>query len=149
MLVRLCEGRHDPDVARALARLAVSSYKKPPGIGPRPTGLGNACVAVLGTMPGVESIGLLAMLKTRVKVNSALKQIEKAFDTAAKREALDREAIEELVADVRLSAPLATYGVTTADLDPIVEDALADAVMANTPRPPHASDVRTILEAVL
>ena len=48
-----------------------------------------------------------------------------------------------------LSARLAAYGITTADLDPIVEDTLADAVMANTPRPPEASDVRTILEAVL
>src|SRR5262249_4692584 len=54
------------------------------------------CVATLGTLPGVEAVGQLAMLKTRVRFGTALKEVEKAFDAAAKREDLPREAIEEL-----------------------------------------------------
>ena len=95
-LVRLCSGREDRDLARALARLAVSSYRKVPKIGPRLVSLGNACVSVLGTLPGIEAVGQLAMLKTRVKFGTALKEVEKAFDAAARRENLPREEIEEL-----------------------------------------------------
>lgn len=95
-LVFLCAGLDDKDVARALAKLTVSSYRKLPGIGPRLVSLGNACVGVLGTLPGVEAVGQLAVLKTRIKHGTAQKEVEKAFDAAAKRENLPREAIEEL-----------------------------------------------------
>ncbi len=53
-------------------------------------------MSVLGTLPGVEAVGQLAMLKTRVKFGTALKEVEKAFDAAAKRENLPRDEIEEL-----------------------------------------------------
>ncbi|WP_074316435.1 DUF4132 domain-containing protein [Singulisphaera sp. GP187] len=95
-LVFLCAGLDDREVARALAKLAISSYRKLPGVGPRLVSLGNACVSVLGTLPGIEAVGQLAMLKTRVKFGTALKEIEKAFDAAAKRENLPREEIGEL-----------------------------------------------------
>ncbi len=95
-LVRLCTGLDDREVARALAKLAASCYRKLPGVGPRLTTLGNACVAALGSMPGAEPIGQLAVLKTRIKINPVLKQIEKALDAAARRAGLPREAVEEL-----------------------------------------------------
>jgi alcohol dehydrogenase len=55
------------------------------------------------------------------------------------------EAIGELVTDVRLQGRLAAFGITAEDVPQLVEDTLADAVMANTPRPAGADDVRDIL----
>jgi hypothetical protein len=92
-----CAGlREDADLARALARLAISAYRKIPGKGPRLVSLGNACVTALGMMPGLPPIGQLAILKVKVKFGSAQKEIEKAFNAAAERENLPREDIEEL-----------------------------------------------------
>lgn len=91
-----CAGRDDRELARALAGLAISSYRKLPGIGPRLVALGNACVAALGSLPGAEPIALLAMLKSRVKLAATLKQVEGAFDAAARREGIPRAEIEEL-----------------------------------------------------
>ncbi len=92
-----CTGlREDADLARALARLAISAYRKIPGKGPRLVSLGNACVTALGMMPGLPPIGQLAILKVKVKFGSAQKEIEKAFNAAAAREKLPREDIEEL-----------------------------------------------------
>jgi alcohol dehydrogenase len=59
------------------------------------------------------------------------------------------DAIEALVDDVRLTARLGDFGIRPMDLPAIVDDALADAVMVNTPRFPEPEQVRTILDAVL
>lgn len=92
-----CAGlREDADLARALARLAISAYRKIRYKGPRLISLGNACVTALGMMPGLPPIGQLAILKVKVKFGTAQKEIEKAFNAAAAREKLPREEIEEL-----------------------------------------------------
>ncbi|MGH7131896.1 MAG: DUF4132 domain-containing protein [Phycisphaerales bacterium] len=85
-----------PDLARALGRLALTSYKKVPGLGPRAVRVGNAAVYSLGEMPGMDSLGQLAMLRVKVKFGGAQKAIEKALNAAAEREGLPREEIEEL-----------------------------------------------------
>ncbi|MGK7906955.1 MAG: DUF4132 domain-containing protein [Synechococcus sp.] len=95
-LVWLCADLAEVDVARALNKLAVSSYRKIPGIGPRCIKLGNACVWALGQMPTREAIAQLALLKVKVKFGTAQKGIEKALTAAAEREELPREEIEEL-----------------------------------------------------
>ena len=95
-LVWLCADLAEVDVARALNKLAVSSYRKIPGIGPRCIKLGNACVWALGQMPTREAIAQLALLKVKVKFGTAQKGIEKALTAAAEREGLPREEIEEL-----------------------------------------------------
>ena len=91
-----CGLREDDEAARALCKLAVISYKKLPGIGPRYVKIGNACVWALGNMPGLGAIGQLAILKTRVKFGTAQKLIAKAFDAAAKRAGLPVDEIEEM-----------------------------------------------------
>jgi hypothetical protein len=91
-----CGLREDAELARALARLALSAYRKIPGKGPRLVSLGNACVTALGLMPGSAPIGQLAVLKVKVKFGTAQKEIEKAFNAAATREGLPRDEIEEL-----------------------------------------------------
>jgi hypothetical protein len=93
-VVWCCAFREDAELARALARLALSAYRKIPGKGPRLVALGNACVTALGLMPGQAPIGQLAVLKVKVKFGTAQKEIEKAFTAAANREGLPPEEIE-------------------------------------------------------
>jgi hypothetical protein len=86
----------DRDLARALAALALSSYRKVPGKGPRMPALGNAALAALGSMPGLDAVGQLALLKVKVKFIPAQKEVGKALAAAAEREGLPVEEIEEL-----------------------------------------------------
>jgi alcohol dehydrogenase class IV len=58
-------------------------------------------------------------------------------------------AVEELVHEVRADRRLSDYGIARPDLSAIVDDALADPVINNTPRRPAAADVLSILEEVL
>lgn len=88
--------RPSADLARALGRLAISCYRKVPGVGPRAVKIGNAAVYALGRMPGRDSLGQLAMLRVKVKFGTAQKLLEKALNAAAEREGLPREEIEEL-----------------------------------------------------
>ncbi|AMV38321.1 DUF4132 domain-containing protein [Planctomyces sp. SH-PL62] len=92
-----CAGlQTDRDLARALAALALSAYRKIPGRGPRLISLGNAVVAALGMMPGMDAVGQLAILKLKIKFIPAQKEAEKALTAAASREGLPREDIDEL-----------------------------------------------------
>ncbi|MFG0285507.1 MAG: DUF4132 domain-containing protein, partial [Phycisphaerales bacterium JB039] len=91
-----CAQVHSPDLTRALGALAISCYRKVPGIGPRAVRIGNAAVWALGQTPGPEALGQLAMLRIKVKFGGAQKAIEKALDSAAAREGLPREEVEEL-----------------------------------------------------
>ncbi|MBL8762446.1 MAG: DUF4132 domain-containing protein [Phycisphaerae bacterium] len=86
----------DAPTARVLGALAMRSYQKVPGIGPRAVKVGHACIHALGQMPGTDSLAQLAMLKVKVKFIPAQKGIEKALTAAATRERLPREEIEEL-----------------------------------------------------
>jgi hypothetical protein len=95
-LVWCCGLQEDADLARAVAGLALSAYRKIPGKGPRLVSLGNACITALGLMPGLPPIGQLAVLKVKVRFGTAQKEIEKAFTAAAAREGLARDDIEEL-----------------------------------------------------
>lgn len=73
-------------------------------------------------------------------------------DTAATAEANAEAAVTAIAAlarDVGMTARLEDFGVTAADLDSLVEDTLADAVINNTPVPPTAAEIRTILEKAL
>ena len=92
-----CAGlQADRDLARALAALALSAYRKLPGRGPRLITLGHAAIAALGAMPGMDAVGQLALLKVKVKFIPAQKEVEKALTAAAKREGLPRDEVDEL-----------------------------------------------------
>lgn len=107
-LVWLCGRQEDREIARSLTTLAVSTYRKLTGIGPRCVRVGNACVWALGNMPGLTGIQQLALLKVKVKFGTAQSGIEKALTSAAEREKMPRDEIEEL------STP--TYGLSTVGL---------------------------------
>ena len=57
------------------------------------------------------------------------------------------EAVQALSARLGLTRKLGDFGVSESDFEQLAEDALADEVMANTPRFPTADEVRTILAA--
>lgn len=57
-LVWMCSLTDDRNLARALTRLAISSYKKVPGKGPRAVKVGNACVYAL--VPCREILDLIS-----------------------------------------------------------------------------------------
>ncbi|MEL6332377.1 MAG: hypothetical protein AAFQ76_07295 [Cyanobacteria bacterium J06626_26] len=107
-LVWLCADQTDIELVRAVGKLAISAYRKIPGVGPRCVKLGNACVWALGQMPTIEAIGQLALLKVKVKFGTAQKGIEKSLTAAAEREGLPREDIEELA--------VPTYGLSAVGL---------------------------------
>jgi hypothetical protein len=86
----------DDALTRAVAAVAVSAYRKVPGIGPRAVRVGNAAVYALSEMGTPEAVGHLAMLKVRVKFGTAQKEIEKAFNAAAEALSLPRDQIEEM-----------------------------------------------------
>jgi len=84
------------ELTRAVAAVAISAYRKVPGIGPRAIKVGNAAVYALSEMGSPEAVGHLAMLKVRVKFGTAQKEIEKAFNAAAEALSLPRDQIEEM-----------------------------------------------------
>lgn len=86
----------DEEIARALGALAISCYRKLPGVGPRAVKIGNAAVYALGSMPGRAAIGQLAILRIKLKMASVQKLILKALDRVAEREGIPRDQIEEM-----------------------------------------------------
>jgi hypothetical protein len=93
-LTQVLPGRHE--LARAITAVALSAYKKVPGIGPRAVKVGNAAVYALSEMGSTDAVGQLAILKVRVKFGTAQKEIEKAFTTSAEALGLARDQIEEM-----------------------------------------------------
>lgn len=84
------------EVCRAITRLAISTYRKVRGLGPRAVKVGNAAVYVLGEIANEEAVGQLAILKVRVKFGTAQKGIEKALAVTAERVGIPREELEEM-----------------------------------------------------
>ena len=84
------------ELARPIASVALSAYKKVPGVGPRAVKVGNAAVYALSEMGSTDAVGQLAILKVRVKFGTAQKEIEKAFTTSAEALGLARDQIEEM-----------------------------------------------------
>ncbi len=103
-LAWMCWLSEDRELARALTALALTAFKKLPGVGPRATRVGNASITALGMMPGLDAVGQLALLKVKVKFGTAQIAIGKALNAAAEREAMPREELEEM------SVP--AYGLT-------------------------------------
>jgi hypothetical protein len=84
------------ELVRALTAVALSAYRKAPGVGPRAVKVGNAAVYALSEMGSTDAVGQLAVLKARVKFGTAQKEIEKAFTTAAEALKLPRDQVEEM-----------------------------------------------------
>jgi hypothetical protein len=78
-LVWLCSASEDPDMAQALAELAISSYRA------KAVKIGSACLWALANMPIREGMAQLCILRDRITNHSARKKIEKALEVATER----------------------------------------------------------------
>ena len=83
-------------IAREVKLLGIYSFRKIPGVGAVSTRAGNACLHVLGQLPGLDSVAMLNELMQKVKYPSARRLIEKALDSAAELNNMSREDLEEL-----------------------------------------------------
>ncbi len=84
------------ELLRLITSVALSAYKKVPGVGPRAVKVGNAAVYALSEMSSIDAVGQLAMLSVRVRFGTAQKEIAKAFTAAAEALGLPRDQIEEM-----------------------------------------------------
>lgn len=123
-LVWTCANIPDDEAVRAVAQLAVSTGRKIRGRGPRSIKVMNACIHTLGHIATDEALGRLGVLKSKLKLASAQKEIAKAWCTVATRLNVSREDLEELAVPTygltnvgRLEEPLGdfTAGLTVAD----------------------------------
>jgi len=89
-LVWLCSQADDPEIARALATLAVSSHRT------KTTKVGNACFWALGNMSNFEGFAQLSLLRLDIKTNPARKNIARALESASKRLGVTANEIEEV-----------------------------------------------------
>jgi hypothetical protein len=86
----------DPETASAVGGAAEGCFKKIPNIGARSTKAGNACVYALGAMPGLHGAAQLQRLRQRIKLPSAVAQIDAALEAAARREGMTRDDLDDL-----------------------------------------------------
>jgi hypothetical protein len=93
-LIPQLKGRDE--LVRLIGSVALSAYKKVPGVGPRAVKVGNAAVYALSEIVSSTAIGQLAMLRVRVRFGTAQKEIEKAYDAAAAVLELPRDQVEEM-----------------------------------------------------
>jgi hypothetical protein len=97
-LIWLCSKSEDPEVARVLAALASSSYKKTSGSGAKAIKIGNACIWALANMPVLEGAVQLSILKLKLRGINKQKTIANAFKKSAQRLGISTEEIEEMSA---------------------------------------------------
>jgi hypothetical protein len=95
-LVWCCALFDDPESASAVGDAAEGCFKKIPNIGARSTKAGNACVYALGAMPRLHGAAQLQRLRQRIKLPSAVGQIDAALEAAARREGMTRDALDDL-----------------------------------------------------
>lgn len=119
-LVWCCSKIDSPEIANVLTKLAISCYKKIPGVGPRATKVGNACFWALANLPNENGAAQLSILKTRIKINSAQKLIGIALESASKRTGISATEIEEM------SVP--TYGLQNVGIRKDVFDDVSSEV---------------------
>lgn len=103
-LLWLCPTVARPEIIQAMGKVCLSAFRKVRGLGSRAAKVGNAGIYALGEIDHPLALGQLALLRTRVKLTSAQKAIEKAFALTAERSCLSREELEEM------SVP--AYGLT-------------------------------------
>lgn len=83
-------------VAREIKLLAAYCFRKVKDVGAVSAKVGNACLYVLGQLPGTDSVSMLSELLLKIKYPSARRMVEKALDAAAERNNMSREDLMEI-----------------------------------------------------
>jgi alcohol dehydrogenase len=103
-------------------------------------------VALTAVLPQVLRFNAPACAERLADVAVALGAGDPARDSAWNAGAAI-EAVAGLADRLGMPRHVADLGVSRADFDQIAADALDDEVLANTPRPPAAADIRALLQA--
>ena len=103
-------------------------------------------VALTAVLPGVLRFNAPACPQRLADVAAALGAGDPARDRAWNASAAI-EAVAGLADRLGMPRHVADLGVSRADFDQVAADALDDEVLANTPRPPTAADIHSILAA--
>jgi len=98
-IVWMCAHFHDTETLQNITDLGERSYKKISGVGPASAALGNACFYTLYKSKGLNGIGKLSTLKTKIKQKNALKLIDKYLTQAAKDKGISIHEIQDLSID--------------------------------------------------
>jgi len=98
-LIWMCASLKNNALLNQIGRLAERAYRKIPGQGQTSTAIGNACLYTLCKTEGLEGIGHLSRLKTRIKLPSTVQLIEKYLQQAASNRNLPVTAIEDMAVD--------------------------------------------------
>jgi hypothetical protein len=85
----------DPSLPPLLGAAAERAFRKIPGIGVMAAKIGNACVVALGELGTSEATAQLGRLRSRVKVRSAAKVIDRELAAAAQRAGLTPGDLDE------------------------------------------------------
>ncbi len=85
-LIWSCAEGHDRTLSAILAHTALDGYHKQFNGGPLSPRVANACVAVLGTLPGMYAISQLERVRYHIKQASYQKHIQTTFEEVARRE---------------------------------------------------------------
>jgi len=87
----------EPDwVARDIKLTTIYCFRKVKDVGAVSVKVGNACLYVLGQLPGMDSVSMLSELLLKIKYPSAKRMVEKALDGAAERNNMSREDLMEI-----------------------------------------------------
>ena len=103
-------------------------------------------VALTAVLPGVLRFNAPACPQRLADVAAALGAGDPSRDSAGNADAAI-EAVAGLADRLGMPRHVADLGVSRADFDQVAADALDDEVLANTPRPPTAADIHSILAA--
>ncbi len=95
-LAWMCADFSETEVARALSKLIEGGLKKLPGLGPWAVRAVNAAIWALTEMNTPDAVAELSRLKTKVTFRTALNQIEKGLEAAAKRAGVTKADLEDL-----------------------------------------------------
>jgi len=96
-LIWCCSVADDPSMTGCLAESVERYFAKIPGIGVHSQAAGNACIAVLGALSGMEPIRQLSRLRMRIKNRPGLELIDKSLQAAAERAGMPAADLEEVV----------------------------------------------------
>ena len=103
-------------------------------------------VALTAALPQVLRFNAPACAQRLADVAAALGAGDPSRDSAGNADAAI-EAVAGLADRLGMPRRVTDLGISRADFDQIAADALDDEVLANTPRPPGAADIRAILLA--
>jgi alcohol dehydrogenase class IV len=105
-------------------------------------------VALAVLLPHVLEFNASACIDTYARAASALGSVTHSTDAAVQVSAT-LDAVRSLASEVGMPSTLGALGLIPGQISAIVEDALADEVMANTPRLPTAGELQALLERAL